>query len=315
MTRRLLAAWLLLLVGIGCLTQADAYWQSRDSNYNNISSAAPPGYTGPGDVVSGASAFWGLRAYNAASLGNKVANVCNSTGGVDVACADMFSSASTGLLVPLTIGGVACPQASTSVCSVKTWYDQTGNGNDVTQATVANRPTVWASCNGSLPCVLNQNYGSGSTGISPLSTTALAIATNYTIVAAAMTGTDVGYQGLVGINDVGGLYITKASTDVGFIQCGSSGSVTSIALTYPAYYAIAAVCNTGGTASLSFNNSTNSGSVTYGAVTGPTTLLADGQGDPLGNTAQVFEIGFWPSAFSSPQITSMSNNQTAFWGL
>ena len=43
--RRFLLAWLLLLAGILCLSHADAFWQSRDSNYNVATSGAPPSCT------------------------------------------------------------------------------------------------------------------------------------------------------------------------------------------------------------------------------------------------------------------------------
>jgi hypothetical protein len=39
--RRLLLVWCLLLSGIGCLSQSEAFWQSRDSNYNKAVGAAP----------------------------------------------------------------------------------------------------------------------------------------------------------------------------------------------------------------------------------------------------------------------------------
>jgi len=41
MMRRLLLVWCLLLSGIGCLSQSEAFWQSRDSNYNKTVGAAP----------------------------------------------------------------------------------------------------------------------------------------------------------------------------------------------------------------------------------------------------------------------------------
>lgn len=63
MTRFLLS----LLIGAALLAgiPAQAFWQSRDSNYN-VAISAGATYTGPGDVVSGATAWYGLRAYNAA---------------------------------------------------------------------------------------------------------------------------------------------------------------------------------------------------------------------------------------------------------
>ena len=126
--KRLLLGWLLLLLGIGCLTQSQAFWQSRDSNYDNSS-----GYQGPGNIVSGAFAAWSLRAYNSAALGKKVINVCNVG---DVACADLSSDPTTGKLVISTIGGSSC---SVITCTVKTINDQSGGGYNMTQATIASR--------------------------------------------------------------------------------------------------------------------------------------------------------------------------------
>jgi hypothetical protein len=81
------------------------------------------GYTGPGDIVSGATAWWGIRAYKTAGLGTKVANICNSTGGTDVGCADFNSNATTGIIESKTVSGITCPGAN---CTVKILYDQSG---------------------------------------------------------------------------------------------------------------------------------------------------------------------------------------------
>ena len=100
-----------------------AYWQSRDSNYNLSIGGSPPSYTGPGDVVSGAVAWWGLRAYNgtyAASLG-KLANICTP---LDAVCADVNSDTSGNFNLSGT-GALLCNN-STSICTVKILYDQSG---------------------------------------------------------------------------------------------------------------------------------------------------------------------------------------------
>lgn len=99
-------------------------------------------YVGRGDIAP-ASSYVGLRAYSAATCGQRFANVCDSTGGVDVACADMFTSATTGAVVPLLIGGHTCPDSS-GLCTIKTAYDQTlgnncGGSCDYSGGAVANR--------------------------------------------------------------------------------------------------------------------------------------------------------------------------------
>lgn len=98
-------------------------------------------YTGPGDIETFA-AFYGIMAYSSATRGQALLIVCNSTGGTDVGCADIYSSTSSGALVPATIAGISCPGAN---CTVKKVYDLTGNGNNTTQNTIANRPTLSAS--------------------------------------------------------------------------------------------------------------------------------------------------------------------------
>jgi len=100
-------------------------------------------YTGPGDLAT-FSAWYGLRAFKGTDRGQKLINACDSTGGTDVACADMLSDATTGALVPATIGGITCPGTN---CTVKTAYEKSGSGvGDATQATVANRPALLSAC-------------------------------------------------------------------------------------------------------------------------------------------------------------------------
>ncbi len=113
----LVVAWLL---GLWVLTMlpAEAWLQSRDSNYNKSVSAGAS-YTGPGDVVSGATAWYGLRAYNAAYAtgSNKSINVRRasdnttqdinilSSGALDIATANTFAgtdASCTGSMVGTT---------------------------------------------------------------------------------------------------------------------------------------------------------------------------------------------------------------------
>jgi hypothetical protein len=70
------------------------------------------GYQGPGDIVSGATEWYGLRAYSSADRGNKLINACNIA---DAACADISSDASTGKLTNFaSVGGTTCSYAISS---------------------------------------------------------------------------------------------------------------------------------------------------------------------------------------------------------
>ncbi len=102
-------------------------------------------YQGPIDLVASPIACYSTRACSAATRGTKAMNVCNVS---DIACADFSTDATTGKLVVTTVGGSSC---SVITCTVKTWYDQSGNVNDCIQATIANRPTLVVSGLNSLP--------------------------------------------------------------------------------------------------------------------------------------------------------------------
>lgn len=78
------------------------------------------GYIGPGDIANGAVVGVAIRAWTASICGARFANITVS--GVS---ADMLTSASTGALVPQTINGSVCPNASTTLCVLTKWYDQT----------------------------------------------------------------------------------------------------------------------------------------------------------------------------------------------
>src|SRR6516162_6226900 len=94
------------------------------------SGGAPAGYVGPGDVVSGATAWWGLRAYSSATTGGNLVDVFGNT----TSTAFTFVSKSDGT-IELSAGGAAAFIAGNSgsgnMVATK-MYDQTGNGHDMT---------------------------------------------------------------------------------------------------------------------------------------------------------------------------------------
>lgn len=123
---------------------------------------APPvvcgGFQGAGDIIGGASIGLSVQAWTAALCGTKVANIC-----VSGTCADMLSSASTGVIVPQTINGTLCPAASTSACQVANWYNQPG-GTDCTgscdylQTTPASRLVLTTTCRSPLTVCMVSTY-------------------------------------------------------------------------------------------------------------------------------------------------------------
>ena len=106
------------------------------------------GYTGPGDIVATWSAWYSTtRAFSAADRGNKLFNLCTAG---DASCEDESSDATTGLVALGTIG-TACVGSGT--CIVKTFYDRSGSGLDVT-ASLSNQQVYTASVLSGINCTL-----------------------------------------------------------------------------------------------------------------------------------------------------------------
>jgi Alpha-L-arabinofuranosidase B, catalytic len=116
---------------------------------SSLLTAKPAGgggsYTGPLDIVSGAVVAYGQRALSAAKRGSALYTIRRDS---DDATHTYNSDATTGdapaAAISSFIGG--------GNGFVATWTDQSGNGNDVAQATSANQPQ-WLSSftGGSLP--------------------------------------------------------------------------------------------------------------------------------------------------------------------
>jgi hypothetical protein len=97
----------------------------------------PPSYTGPGDIVAANPiGYWGLRAFNAAYIGQRCARVCSS---VDGSGATDINIASNGYIDTVAISHLSYfPNVA-----VTTLYNQSGSGiagMDMTQATLAKMP-------------------------------------------------------------------------------------------------------------------------------------------------------------------------------
>ena len=73
--KRLIAAAIFLAA---LCVSAPAQWNGCQPGLCAPATGAAPTYVGPGDVVSSASAWYGLRAYNAADRGNKLADICDA---------------------------------------------------------------------------------------------------------------------------------------------------------------------------------------------------------------------------------------------
>lgn len=133
-----------------------------------LTTAAAASYQGPGDVAGVTATYWGscARAYNA-SYASSNGNLCDlkdlSTGTVAVCTLKALSSGFVNLTSSACSGSTpaaACAAAAGGACVIAQVYDQTGNGNNATQATLANMPGItFADING-LPTINCARNGS-----------------------------------------------------------------------------------------------------------------------------------------------------------
>ena len=341
-------------------------------------------YIGPGDVVSGATAWYGLRAYNgayAAATSKAVslrrasdnttcdfnvatsgalgvsASGCSAGSGLslasfattDATCTGTAASSTTltvtgcsstpnvgstitgtGFTQPVYATAVSVAAGSGTITMntaqtvtaasstltyglyVTSWYDQTGSGNTVSQATAGNQPELLSSCGNSLPCVVFISAKSTSlsfaTFLSMAQPITVATVAQESITATANNRIFASSTGPTAGNG-GGILRWNSSTvfaEYLFATLNISATVTASALE-----SVIGVWN-GTSSSLVINNSS------FAAVAAATTSwnagLTLGAGSNLYSDIYEMELGIWPAAFNSTQQTNICHNQYSYWG-
>ncbi|WP_027517873.1 hypothetical protein [Bradyrhizobium sp. WSM1417] len=292
---RAILAWLMLCSGAA----------AQVGQMPNIAQLQPASaaYAGPGDVVASASGWWGFRAYSAAKKGTKAINVCNVS---DVACADMNTDAITGALVITLVGGSDC---SSVTCTIKTVYDQSGGTNcsaaacDLTNSTIANRPTLQTNCANGQPCAVCNGASSQKLANTSAPTLAQPISGAYV---GARTGTFTTGGGLLSSASTGLIAGFAPSTNTFRIFNGTSLPATASDSTVHSFQTV--------------SNNTSSVVVVDGSATSGTSStggiatnldICNSNGSFL--TGQWMEAGFWTVAFTSTQYGNLRLNQKGFW--
>ncbi len=266
-------------------------------------------YTGPGDIVSGAWGWYGLRAYNAAyatgsNKGVKLYRTSDttqqdinilSTGAVDSSSASTFCNATT--------------------CYASVWYDQSGNGRDLSwDGNPADGDTiVFTGCtSGSLPCLVNGGAGRLGAVVNPnfaqpVSYQAVAIRTGntgtvQTIISTIDNATGCGVATFMGFSTAN------------LVRNGSGPNITAAA-TDSVWHILSGTIN-GASTSLTVDGSRTTGA---GGSNGAQIDLTVGYwaciGSPLYMTGKFTEAGIWNASFTSQNETDLYNNAKTYWGL
>lgn len=257
-------------------------------------------YTGPGDIVTGATAWYGVRAYNAAYAATGTGKAVNIRRASDNSAMD---------IVILTNGKLDVTTASTfcasTTCYVTEWYDQTGNGKNATQTTAGNQPTLaFSGCNFTITtaCVVFN----GTTSYLLTSFTQNQPNTVYvSLYSSIATSNTQEYYRSTGGNNV--LFRTTPGIGSASIYADATPEIGIGLYTINVPYFSAGVFN--GVQSVPYfntligatSNSFGSDSFINGAIgttSGSTEFLAGGMA----------EFGIWPSALTSTNVGSLCHN-------
>jgi hypothetical protein len=255
-------------------------------------------YSGPGDVVSGAGGWWGLRAYTAASIGANAVRLREDGGNTEQ---DFVTIAGGGL----DLAAISTFKGANNLFVV-TLYDQTGSGFDVTQVTAANQPDLILSGLGAFP-IIRTDAGRWLTATgSPLS--ALGVTVSWVAKRTSVNGN---------FNSV--VKHTTNGVNVGFnngsgsVYSFSGAVVTALAAENTFHAVQCTILGTGANDIISVDGTDTSGLNAGGiAPTGNITFSGDaGAQHTVGDTV---EFGAWTSVFDGTQRNDMSANQRAYWG-
>jgi hypothetical protein len=255
-------------------------------------------YVGPGDLVSGATAWYGLRAYSAAVAATGTQKAINIRRASDNATTDI-------LILPngnLDVVTAAAFLASTTGF-LTTLYDQTGNGLNAVQATPSSQPQLILSGMGPLPVMKM------APSVMLCATNPLAAASVFSISAVAIRTANVtGYSGIMGGGSSGAYFTNAVNTAMTY----QSAFIATAPATHSVWHATQFIF-TGGANSL----------VAVDGVDGTPANAGSGNmgrgiqvGESNGNamTCNVAEAGLWSGNFTAAQRTPMQANQKAYWG-
>ncbi|WP_372785035.1 hypothetical protein [Phenylobacterium sp.] len=270
--------------------------------------AAGAAYTGPGDVVSAAKVWIGLRAYSAAQADGAHKAIALVRASDSHSC-DVFlnTSGNLGVTTACSTGGengtAVATWCNATTCSIDVFYDQTGNGFTFTAHTSSNRAVLSFSCLGALACA---DFTSATAYYeSVISATADGLTTSFVAI---RTGNFTAENDILAIGTA--VFYDAVANKVG-AYFGNAATATA---SDSAWHAIQIVGNnTSGAIAVDATQTTSLNMGTSGQLANPFLGSGNSSGsNPL--TGKLMEVGMWPVAFTGTQMTNVCHNQFIYYG-
>jgi hypothetical protein len=280
---------------------------------------APPSFTGAADAAGATPlAFYSTRAMSAAIAAAGTQKLFQLTRFVDSHTCDVIvaTSGNAGLTANCSTSGDNTQLATafcsgTNVCGFSTWYDQSGNGQDVGQIAQANMPIFKTGCVGSFFCL--QGDGARELDRNPFST----INQAFTISAVVeRTGT----PSQASVFSAGGFavqFLFSATANQFYLYAGNITNAASV--TDNKFNALAGIYN-GGSSNIIVNGTADPGCAGFvcnaagGGISANTAVITN-SGNPSGNpfTGYLLELGIWSGSWSSTQWAAVASNQCTYY--
>ena len=270
--------------------------------------ASPPAYAGPGDIKT-FTAWYGLRAYTAAIAAAGTQKLFNARRVSDGEKCDFLVATSGGIGLSTSCtgadNGVSLTTFMTSTTAFVTeWYDQTGGGRPLLQATTTSQPQIILNCiNTTLPCfqitatpqaLLTSGNFTPATGVM-----------SYSVVGNRVTN-DIITNNFIRMS-AGQNTLSTSGTNQWKLFTNSN--TLNFTANSNAWHACNAVIN--GASSVANLDGTETSGTVVGSTTAGTIQIPSGQNT---STDQIVEAGFIDNVvLSSGDRTNLRNQQHSYW--
>lgn len=252
-------------------------------------------YQGPGDIIAGWIAWWGLRAFS---------NAVAATGTQPAINVRRTSDSATMDILILPSGKFDVATLTTFLTSttgfITKWYDQSGNGRDVVQATTAKQAQILLT-GGPSGGVSAKYVGSSSQGYATAGNVAFPTASISFV--AIRTANFTSIMPVVHSNGPASGFFNSANTIYWF-----AGLNVSVTATDSVWHAANSTFTAGAGSSINVDGVRTTGNVSSSASS---LTLEFGSGISGGQflTGNLVEGGINSNQFSSAQQTAMNSNQ------
>lgn len=263
-----------------------------------------PTYQGPGDLITGWFQWGGFRAFSFATIGTAAIRLRRDS---DQAESDFVTLAPNGLL---DTGSISSFKGAANLFVTKV-YDQSGNGNDLVQATAASQLNFTLASFGAFPTMFN------TAGLQ------LRVATAGNVTQVPPFSLSIVSKIDTSAADNNAAFYGSSATSVQLLRPGFAGQNTALlycgavttfnpTFTDNVMHASNATLN-GASSTILIDGASSSGTVGNNDWNGTEGIVMPAAGASA-QVMSIVEAGLFNGAFSAGQQTSLNNNQHNFYG-